>query len=96
LSVESDGMHWGFRNRCGYDVQFSYCTMDGRNPLTGCRERAVGGSVAPNGFGVLTEDENLKAVNANHDFRWVACKGGAGEVVARLDQVAPPSGRCIR
>ena len=96
LSVESDGLHWGFRNRCGYDVQFSYCTMDGRNPLTGCRERAVGGSVAPNGFGVLVEDENLKAVNANHDFRWVACKGGAGEVVARLDQVAPPSGRCIR
>ena len=96
LSVESDGMHWGFRNRCGYDVQFSYCTMDGRNPLTGCRERAVGGSVAPNGFGVLVEDENLKAVNANHDFRWVACKGGAGEVVARLDQVDPPNGRCIR
>ena len=96
LSVESDGMNWGFRNRCGYDVQFAYCTMDGRNPLTGCRERAVGGSVAPNGFGVLVEDENLKAVNANHDFRWVACKGGAGEVVARLDQVTPPSGRCIR
>jgi hypothetical protein len=96
LSVESDGMHWGFRNRCSYDVQFSYCTMDGRNPLTGCRERAVGGSVASNGFGVLVEDENLKAVNASHDFRWVACKGGAGEVIARLDQVDPPSGRCIR
>jgi hypothetical protein len=96
LSVESDGMHWGFRNQCGYDVQFAYCTMDGRNPLTGCRERAVGGSVAPNSFGVLVVDENLKAVNARHDFRWVACKGGAGEVIARLDQVDPPSGRCIR
>jgi hypothetical protein len=96
LSVESDGMHWGFRNQCGYDVQFAYCTMDERNPLTGCRERAVGGSVAPNSFGVLVVDENLRAVNARHDFRWVACKGGAGEVIARLDQVDPPSGRCIR
>src|SRR5438270_823382 len=25
LSVESDGSHWGFKNGCGYTVQFAYC-----------------------------------------------------------------------
>jgi len=96
LIVESNGRHWGFRNRCRYDVQFAYCTMDEGNPLTSCREGSVGGSVAPNGFGILVADENLKAVNVRHDFRWVACKGGSGEVIARLDQTNPPTGRCVR
>jgi hypothetical protein len=92
LSVESDGMHWGFRNKCGYSVQFAYCTMDGRNQLTACKEGFVGGSVAANGFGVLVADQNLRALNENHDFRWVACQGGAGEVIARLDKSDPPVG----
>jgi hypothetical protein len=96
LVVESNGRHWGFRNRCRYDVQFAYCTMDDGNPLTSCREGSVGGSVAPNGFGVLVADENLRAINVHHDFRWVACRGGAGEVLARLDQTDPPTGRCVR
>jgi hypothetical protein len=96
LVVESNGRHWGFRNRCRYDVQFAYCTMDEGNPLTSCREGSVGGSVAPNGFGVLVADENLRAINMHHDFRWVACRGGAGEVIARLDRTDPPTGRCVR
>jgi hypothetical protein len=96
LNVESDGMHWGFRNKCGYSVQYAYCTMDGRNQLTACKDGFVGGSVSPNGFGVLVADQNLRALNENHDFRWVACQGGAGEVIARLDKSDPPVGRCVR
>jgi hypothetical protein len=96
LTVESDGMHWGFRNKCAYSVQYAYCTMDGRNQLTACKEGFVGGSVAPNGFGVLVADQNLRSVNENHDFRWVACQGGAGEVIARMDKSDPPAGRCVR
>jgi hypothetical protein len=96
LNVESDGLHWGFRNKCGYSVQYAYCTMDGRNQLTACKDGFVGGSVAPNGFGILVADQNLRSLNENHDFRWVACQGGAGEVIARLDKSDPPVGRCVR
>lgn len=96
LNVESDGAHWGFRNKCAFSVQFAYCTMDGRNQLTACKDGFVGGSVAANGFGILVADQNLRSLNENHDFRWVACQGGAGEVIARLDKSDPPVGRCVR
>ncbi len=96
LSVESDGRHWGFRNRCAYDVQFAYCLMNAADPLTSCREAAVSGSVAANGFGTLIVDQGLHDTNADHDFRWIACGGGAGEVVAHLDRSDPPAGRCLR
>jgi len=89
-------MHWGFRNHCAYTVQFAYCTLDGIVQLTSCKDGAVGGSVAPNGFGVLVADQSLKEVDVTHDFRWVACQGGAGEVIPRLDQTNPPTGRCVR
>jgi hypothetical protein len=95
LSVESDGMHWGFRNHCGYSVQFAYCQMSGTDQLASCRDGTLTGSVAANGFGLLAADESLKENNAVHDFRWVACQGGAGEVIPRLDQTNPPSGRCV-
>jgi hypothetical protein len=95
LSVDSDGSHWGFRNHCAYTVQFAYCLMNGK-ALTSCKDGAVGGSVAGNGFGALVADESLKETDAAHDFRWVACQGGAGEVIPRLDQTEPPSGRCVR
>ena len=95
LSVESDGMHWGFRNHCGYSVQFAYCQMSGADQLASCRDGTLSGSVAANGFGSLVADESLKETDAIHDFRWVACQGGAGEVVPRLDQTNPPSGRCV-
>ena len=93
LSVERDGARWGFRNRCGYDVQFAYCLMNGGGPLTSCNDGAVPGGVAANGFGALVGDEGLK--DATHSFRWVACQGGAGEVIPRLDQTEPPLGRCV-
>ena len=95
LSVESNGMHWGFRNHCGYDVQFAYCLMGGTQ-LASCHDGAVAGSVAANGFGALVADESLKETDARHDFRWVACQGGAGEVIPHLDRTDPPSGRCVR
>ena len=95
LSVESDGMHWGFRNHCGYTVQFAYCLMNA-TALASCKDGAIGGSVAGNGFGALVADASLKETDAEHDFRWVACQGGAGEVIPRLDQTNPPAGRCVR
>ncbi len=96
LSVESDGRHWDFRNRCAYDVQFAYCLMNGSDPLTACGEGAVSGSVAANGIGALIADQGLKDTDTDHDFRWVACGGGAGEVVVHLDRIDPPAGRCVR
>jgi hypothetical protein len=95
LSVESDGAHWGFRNHCGYSVQFAYCQMSGTDQLGSCRDGTLSGSVAANGFGSLVADESLKETDAVHDFRWVACQGGAGEVIPRLDQTNPPTGRCV-
>jgi len=95
LSVESDGSHWGFKNRCGYTVQFAYCLM-GASALASCKDGAVVGSVAGNGFGALVSDDSLKETDVAHDFRWVACQGGAGEVIPHLDETSPPSGRCVR
>jgi hypothetical protein len=95
LSVESDGSHWGFKNKCGYTVQFAYCLM-GTSALASCKDGAVVGSVAGSGFGALVTDESLKETDVAHDFRWVACQGGAGEVIPHLDETNPPSGRCVR
>ncbi len=96
LTVESDGRHWGFRNHCEFDVQYAYCLANASDPLTSCREAAVSGSVAANGFGALIADQSLKESDTRHDFRWVACSGGAGEVVVHLDRSDPPAGRCVR
>jgi hypothetical protein len=41
-------------------------------------------------------DTSLKDKDAAHNFRWVACGGGAGEVVAHLDAIEPPAGHCER
>jgi hypothetical protein len=100
LRVDSDGKNWGFRNSCDFAVQFSYCMAGGTNSLTACGEGAVTtnatGSVAAKGFGALTPDNSLKEKDEPHNFRWVACDGGSGEVVAHLDRASPPSGRCER
>jgi hypothetical protein len=88
LAVDSDGGHWGFRNACGFAVQFAYCSKD--------MTVSIAGSVAANGFGALTADNSLKEKDTDHKFRWIACGGGAGEVVAHLDHFEPPAGRCER
>ncbi len=100
LKVESDGTNWGFRNACGFAVQFSYCQMHGGVRLTDCGSgdavNSVSGSVAASGFGALSLDNSIAEKNVDHDYRWVACDGGAGEVVAHLDHAEPPSGHCDR
>jgi hypothetical protein len=100
LKVDSDGSHWGFRNGCDFAVQFAYCMAGGSNSLTACGGNAVTtsatGSVAARGFGALMVDNSLSDKDASHNFRWVACGGGAGEVVAHLDMSDPPAGRCER
>lgn len=95
LKVDSDGSHWGFRNDCGFAVQFSYC-MAGASSLAACDKSPVAGSVAAHGFGALSADNSLKDKDAHHSFRWIACGGGAGEVLAHLDRFEPPAGRCER
>ena len=96
LTVESDGTHWGFRNACRFDVQFAYCLSQGGDNLTACDAGGALGSVSAGSFGALLADKSFSEKDAEHDFRWLACDGGAGEVVAHLDRVDPPSGRCVR
>jgi hypothetical protein len=96
LKVESDGAYWGFRNACGFDVQFSYCLAQGGDSLSGCSNGGIAGSVAARGFGALLADKSFSETDADHAFRWLACGGGAGEVVAHLDRTDPPAGRCLR
>lgn len=96
LSVASDGQYLGFRNSCTKAVQFSYCEMSTVNPLTSCNRTSVSGSVAASGFSPLVNDESLSGQSAARQFRWMACAGGAGEVIAHLDSIEPPGGRCMR
>ena len=101
LKVDSDGSHWGFRNACDFAVQFAYCMAGGSDNLSACGSNdtvttSIAGSVAAGGFGVLMADMSLKDKDATHSFRWIACGGGAGEVVAHLDHFEPPAGRCER
>jgi hypothetical protein len=69
--------------------------MNGMDRLTDCGTGAISGSVAGNGYSTLLADSSLKDLDTVRAFRWVACVGGAGEVIARLDQSAPPMGRCV-
>ena len=99
LKVDSDGSHWGFRNGCDFAVQFAYCMAGDDDNLTTCGKdvtTSVSGSVAASSFGALMADTSIKEKDAAHNFRWVACAGGAGEVVAHLDHSEPPAGRCER
>lgn len=95
LKVESDGHNWGFRNQCDIALQFSYCLVADKG-LAACGNGGAPGSVAGKGFGALIADKSLSAAGADHKFRWIACAGGAGEVIARLERSDPPSGRCER
>ena len=101
LKVDSDGSHWGFRNACDFAVQFAYCMAGAGNSLIACGGNgavitSATGSVAANGFGALMSDTSLQDKDASHNFRWIACGGGSGEVMAHLDTIEPPAGRCER
>jgi hypothetical protein len=96
LSVESDGANLGFRNQCGYAVQFAYCLQTATEQAASCDIGSNAGSVPANAFTPLLFDSNIKAADAEHDFRWVACGGEPGEIVAHLDRSDPPAGRCVR
>jgi hypothetical protein len=96
LQVTSNGQYWGFQNRCTSPLQFAYCEMSDVNPLTSCHLTSVSGSVAASGFSALVGDRSLAERDVKHDFRWLACEGGAGEVVPHLDHFDPPAGRCLR
>jgi hypothetical protein len=100
LKVDSDGLNWGFRNACDFAVQFAYCVPGGKSSssstLATCEKGGAPGSVAAKGFGALMADKSLSEAGVDHSFRWIACAGGAGEVIAHLEKADPPSGRCDR
>ena len=78
-------------------MQFAYCMAEAATILSpaapsGAVTTSAAGSVAANGFGALMADTSLKEQDAAHNFRWIACGGGAGEVVAHLDHSNPPAG----
>jgi len=94
LSVESANGTIGFRNRCGFGVQFAYCLQRATDAAADCGGVAKMGAVAANGFALLLESVDSR--EPERDFRWVACSGSNGNVVAHLDRADPPSGRCER
>jgi hypothetical protein len=96
LTVQSDGSHWGFKNGCHTSVQFVYCLEGENDSLASCKDGAISGSAAPDSFSALVTDGSMKEQNVNHQFRWLACSGGAGEVIPKLDGIDPPTGRCLR
>lgn len=96
LTIESDGANVGFRNRCAYGVQFAYCLQKASDPAADCGAGAKTGAVSANGYVLLLSDTNIKSADAERDFRWVACSGGTGSIVAHLDRADPPAGRCTR
>ncbi|MGH6872161.1 MAG: hypothetical protein ACREHE_11700 [Rhizomicrobium sp.] len=96
LEVDSDGANLGFRNNCGYSVQFAYCLQTESESAASCDTGSRLGDVAARGFAPVVFDANIKAADAEHDFRWVACSGRAGEVTPHLDRADPPAGRCVK
>jgi hypothetical protein len=94
LSVEADGADVGFRNHCGFEVQFAYCVVDASDPARLCGSSAPVGGVTANGFGTLFAERDPK--DPEHEFRWIACDGGRGDVVPKLVRTDPPAGQCVR
>lgn len=92
LKIDNDGSSWGFRNSCGYGVQYAWCLQKGADAHTACGTGTGSGTLAANGFASLLPGN--AAVDADNQFRWVACNGGNG-VSAQLDRSDPPAGRCV-
>jgi hypothetical protein len=95
LTVDSDGNHWGFRNRCRFDVEFSYCLKDAGTDVASCDKGPESGLVAANGFTPLLRSSALGGNDAEHHFRWVGCGLVDVPLEAHLDQTNPPAGRCL-
>jgi hypothetical protein len=93
LSVEAQGADVGFRNHCGFEVQFAWCVMDAGDPVRLCGTGAPVGGVPANGFGTLFAERNPKEME--HEFRWIACGGAHGAVVPKLVRTDPPAGQCV-
>jgi hypothetical protein len=92
LKIDNDGSSWGFRNSCGYGVQYAWCLQKGADAHTACGSGTSSGSLAANGFAALMPGN--AAIDADNQFRWVACNGG-NDVSAQLDRSDPPAGRCV-
>ncbi|HTQ14054.1 MAG TPA: hypothetical protein VMH86_09275 [Rhizomicrobium sp.] len=96
LEVDSDGANLGFRNSCGYEVRVAYCLqMQSPSPAR-CGAGTETGDVPAKGFAPVVFDSNIRAEDAEHDFRWVACSGSAADVTPYLDRADPPAGRCVK
>jgi hypothetical protein len=92
LKIDTDGSSWGFHNNCGYPVQFAWCLQNGNDRATACGSGTGSGHLDSNGFAALMPGNAV--VDADNQFRWVACTGGS-QVSAQLDRSDPPAGRCI-
>lgn len=92
LKIDNDGANWGFRNGCSYGVQFAWCLEKSADQATACGTGTGSGRLDGNGFAALMPAN--ATVDAENQFRWVACTGGNG-VSAQLDRADPPAGRCV-
>lgn len=93
LAVDTNGAGWGFRNSCGYTVQFAYCLKNGTGNAAACGNATGSGVVQANGFALVLDNNEI--VTAEEEFRWVACAGTNDQVSAHLDRPDPPAGRCV-
>ena len=93
LSVESDGASLGFRNHCGFDVQFAWCVPAASDAAKSCSSGGVPGTVSANGFGRLFAQAGLNT--SEYDLRWIACSAASGDVHPRLVRSDPPAGECV-
>jgi hypothetical protein len=93
LSVEADGGIWGFRNHCGFAVQYAYCLKEGAAQNNSCAQGATAGAVSANAFNPLFTETSLN--QAEHEFRWIACAGANDDIVPRLVRSDPPAGQCM-
>jgi hypothetical protein len=94
LGVDSQNGTMGFRNHCGFDLQYSYCLEKDNDPAIACDKGAKQGEISANGFASLIVATDLHTTAFDRDFRWIACRGEPGTITARLEHADPPTGRC--
>jgi hypothetical protein len=92
LTVEAIGGFIGFINRCGNEVQVTYCLQNDGDPSVKCSSGRKSGSVAAAGFTGVFADNGA----TEHDVRWIGCSGSPGEVTPEFIRSDPPAGRCVK